>query len=583
PWAQYPWHGQPSDRSFGFGRAGIHNLDAGQEKTLFEALRAEHDTDLTVGDVLRRVHRILQDARPGRRIAVHPDDVIALHQRYHLRTPDSTTRRRARWTAPRTTPTSQAYVPPAQWLDGVPGDERRMALTVGEYVAEHSSPLGITRWYQEVEVPSGHVRKMHYWVRSVRAGTIPLHRATVRYLEAMSFFTAEQLATARERSMNASSITVPSEHLLDGIPDDERILALALRDYVTNAGGSADVTGWAHEVTLSTGQKRVSSWLELVRRGHRTVAGKTADYLKDLSLLNEAHLAKVKKLAPPSADMLDGAPAHERTAALLSAEYIVQHRGDRGLRHSQQPLDFPDGVSWNLGAWVEAVRGGQLAISRKTFQYLEQLPSFFRPGAAADARIAGLGGPGARPGGDVVVRAARVDTAPYKAALTEALGKATLTPGQRERLQRVLDTHRSAEQPANAWEQRKNAPIATPSEYLLDGVPDDERVPTLALKGYVSHTVDIEGITNWRREVTLPTGQEWAGAWLESVRAGELQEVPWSVTSQGGGTVDKGKGRVLADVEEESSEGLSDVERQAVSLLASAGVDLGPVVLVGAE
>ncbi|MGW4550334.1 WXG100-like domain-containing protein, partial [Streptomyces violaceorubidus] len=56
---------------------------------------------------------------------------------------------------------------------------------------------------------------------------------------------------------------------------------------------------------------------------------------------------------------------------------------------------------------------------------------------------------------------------------------------------------------------------------------------------------------------------------------------------EGGGTVDKGKGRVLADVEEEApeglSEGLSEAERQAVSLLASAGVDLGPVVLVGAE
>uniref|UniRef100_UPI00055BC7CF hypothetical protein n=1 Tax=Streptomyces violaceorubidus TaxID=284042 RepID=UPI00055BC7CF len=143
-----------------------------------------------------------------------------------------------------------------------------------------------------------------------------------------------------------------------------------------------------------------------------------------------------------------------------------------------------------------------------------------------EARIAGLGGPAARPGGDVVVRAARVDTAPYKAALTEALGKATLTPGQRERLQRVLDTHRSAEQPAHAWEQRKNAPIATPPAYPLDGVPDDERIPTLALKDYVSHSVGIEGITNWRREVMLPTGQEWAGAWLKSVRAGELQEVP---------------------------------------------------------
>ncbi|MGW4552017.1 hypothetical protein ACWEN4_37630, partial [Streptomyces violaceorubidus] len=458
-----------------------------------------------------------------------------------------------------------------------------MALTIGEYLATHGNLAHITRWNREVALPSGHVRKTTHWIRSVRAGSIPLHRATVRYLEVMSFFTAEQLARAWEKSNEASSIATPPDHLLDGIPEDERILALALKDYVTNMGGIADVTGWGHVVTLSTGQKRVGSWLESVRMGYTTVAGKTVDYLKDLSLLNEAHLARVRKLAPPSADMLDGAPAHERTAAFLSAEYIVQHRGDRGLRRSQQPLDFPDGVSWNLGAWVEAVRGGQLAISRETFYYLERLPFFFRPGAAADARIAGLGGPGARPGGDVVVRAARVDTAPYKAALTEALGKAALTPGQRERLQRVLDTHRSAEQPANAWEQRKNALIATPSEYLLDGVPDDERVRTLALKGYVSHTVGIEGITNWRREVTLPTGQEWAGAWLESVRAGELQEVPWSVTSQGGGTVDKGKGRVLADVEEEVSEGLSEAERQAVSLLASAGVDLGPVVLVGAE
>uniref|UniRef100_UPI0012FEEE73 hypothetical protein n=1 Tax=Streptomyces violaceorubidus TaxID=284042 RepID=UPI0012FEEE73 len=90
-------------------------------------------------------------------------------------------------------------------------------------------------------------------------------------------------------------------------------------------------------------------------------------------------------------------------------------------------------------------------------------------------------------------------------------------------------------------------------------------------------------ITNWRREVMLPTGQEWAGAWLKSVRAGELQEVPRFVTSQGGGAVDKGKGRALADEPGEEPQGLSDAEQTAVSLLASAGVDLGPVMLMGPE
>ncbi|MER6168069.1 hypothetical protein [Streptomyces violaceorubidus] len=402
PWAQYPWHGQPSDRSFGFGRAGIHNLDAGQERTLFEALRAEYDTDLTVGDVLRRVHRILQDARPGRRIAVHPDDVIALHQRYHRPTPDVPRQARQRTNPharpapqqarqrrePRTMPASQAFVPPEAWLDGVAGDERRLALAVGEYVAVHRSAEGIVARGREVELPSGHVRKLGHWVRAVRGGTVSLHRATVRYLEVMSFFSAKQLARAQEKSGEAPSTATPREHLLDGVPKDERTLAFALKDYVTNVGSIADVTGWDHEVKLSNGRKRVSSWLESVRMGHTTIAGKTADYLKDLSLLNEAHLANLKKLPLPSADRLDGAPAHERAAALLSTEYIVQHRGDQGLFRAQQPLDFPDGVSWNLGAWVEAVRGGQLAISRETFQYLERLPSFFRPGAAANVRIA---------------------------------------------------------------------------------------------------------------------------------------------------------------------------------------------------
>ncbi|MER6169599.1 hypothetical protein, partial [Streptomyces violaceorubidus] len=392
PWAQYPWHGQPSDRSFGIGRAGIHNLDAGQEKTFFEALRAEHDTDLTVGDVLRRVHRILQDARPGRRIAVHPDDVIALHQRYHRQIPDYTTQPVPEQATPPASSVSRATVPPAQWLDEAPEDERTMALTVGEYVAEHSGMRRITKWKREVALPSGRVRKIKHWIGTVRAGTVPLHPATVRYLEALSFFTAEQLATARERSKNAPSITVPSEHLLDGIPDDERILALALKDYVMLTGGVADVTAWGHEVTLSTGRKRVSAWLKSLRAGYTTVGEKTVDYLKGLSMLSEADLAKVKRVAdvvPPPVELLDGAPAHERTAALLSAEYMVQHRGDHGLLRAQQRFDFSDGRPWILGSWVNAVRTGQLAVSRETFSYLERLPFFFRPGAAVKARIVG--------------------------------------------------------------------------------------------------------------------------------------------------------------------------------------------------
>ncbi|WP_037924647.1 hypothetical protein, partial [Streptomyces violaceorubidus] len=71
---------------------------------------------------------------------------------------------------------------------------------------------------------------------------------------------------------------------------------------------------------------------------------------------------------------------------------------------------------------------------------------------------------------------------------------------------------------------------------------------------------------------------------------------------EGGGAVDKGKGRALADepgeepqglsdaewqavsgLSGEEPQGLSDAEQTAVSLLASAGVDLGPVMLMGPE
>ncbi|MGW0856638.1 hypothetical protein [Streptomyces sp. NPDC002690] len=370
-------------------------------------------------------------------------------------------------------------VPPSEeLLDGVPEVERRFALAVAEYVVRRGSSTGITNWHHVIETSDGQTRAFPYLVDAVRNGRLAISAGTMRHLSALPFFSDTHLTRVRVRaeappvvSPAASpappprAVVLPSEELLDGVPEDERRFASAVGSYIADRGDGRGVGNSRREVVLSDGQTRTLGYLAgRVRDGHLEIAEGTMRYLSALPFFSEAQLTQVRVRAEappvvtPPEEWLDGVPEVEQRFALAVAEYVAARGDSAGITNWQRAIETPTGETRSMRYLVDAVRNGRLMISAGTMRYLSALP-FFSQAHLAKVRV-------------------------------------------------------RAEVPAAAPPAARPRAVVLPSEELLAGVPEDERRIALAVASYVADRGDARGVGNWRQELTLSDGQTRAVGYL---------------------------------------------------------------------